>query len=38
MTDTKQKLFVPGIKHVCDFNKVIFNARINLQYVIPVYS
>jgi hypothetical protein len=38
MTDTKQKLFVPGIKHVCYFNKAILNARINIQYVIPIYS
>jgi hypothetical protein len=30
MTDTKQKLFVPGIKYVCEFNKVILNARINI--------
>jgi hypothetical protein len=30
LTDTKQKLILPGIKRVCDFNKAIFNARISM--------
>jgi hypothetical protein len=38
MTDTKQKLFVQDIKSVCDSNKVILNARINIEYVIPSYN
>jgi hypothetical protein len=36
--DKKQELRLPGIKHVCEYKKVIFNTRINMRYVILICS